>query len=94
MADGRGGARPGAGRPPKPVRTITISKEDPLEFLLAVMQDETVDADLRLRAAEKALAYQKGGKIGKKEERQDAAEAAGAGRFAPSKPPLRVVSNG
>lgn len=60
------------------------------EFLRQVWNDPSVEISLRIRAAEivfRDVCEQKG----KKEEKQDRAERAAAGKFAPSKPPLTVV---
>jgi phage terminase small subunit len=92
----RGGFRPGAGRKPKPKPKLNISaKKDPLAFLLEVMNDQEADARLRVRAAVTAAQYRhaKKGDSGKKDERKEAAEKAGRGKFAPAAPPrLRVVA--
>jgi phage terminase small subunit len=90
-----GGARPGAGRPKKPVEKLAIETDDPLKFLIGVMQDGDQDPKLRVRAAIAAAQYThaKKGEGGKKDERADAAKKAGAGKFAPTAPPkLTVVS--
>lgn len=93
-----GGARVGAGRPPKPEEdkyTIASSgKQTPLEFLLGVMNDNMVEDRLRIDAAKTAAQYvhPKVGESGKKDEKKDAAKAAGAGKFSASQPP-RLVSN-
>ena len=76
-AKGRsGGARPGAGRKPKVWAELKVPKgEDPLKFLLAVMDDATADPRLRVRAAVAAVQYThpKKGEGGKKDERKQAA---------------------
>lgn len=68
---------------------------DPLEYMLRVMNDTKADQETRLRAAALAAPYihpRKGEGAGKKEDKVDRAKQAGAGRFAPSKPPqLKVV---
>jgi hypothetical protein len=59
----RGGPRPGSGRPKRPKNKRTIAKEqailssglDPLDYMLAVMNDQTAEKPLRLEAA-KSLA--------------------------------------
>jgi phage terminase small subunit len=92
----RGGARPGAGRPPKEPTVLAIpGGKDPLEFLLAVMNDESAKPELRVRAAIAAAQYKhtKLADGGKKDERQRAAEAAGSGKFSAGAPPKLVVSN-
>lgn len=97
---GGGGARPGAGRKPQPkeekLTIATNGKQTPLEFLLAIMNDNEIEDRLRIDAAKTAAQYmhQKAGEGGKKEERQDAAKKAGAGRFAASAPPKLVAAGG
>ncbi|MGH7080392.1 MAG: hypothetical protein ACREFU_20120 [Acetobacteraceae bacterium] len=61
----RGGRRPGSGRPPgaKNCRTREIAERaaesgvTPIEYVLAVMLDETVEADRRDRMAVAAAPY-------------------------------------
>jgi phage terminase small subunit len=92
---GGGGARPGAGRPPKPPPKAPESdSEDAKTFLIGVMTDAKVDARLRIDAAKALLPYQhqKIGEAGKKEGKQAAAKVAGAGRFAPAVVPLKLVA--
>jgi phage terminase small subunit len=97
-ASRHGGARPGAGRKPtpKPLMTEVPEGPSPLDVLTAAMRDEALPAELRVKAASAAAPYlhQKVGDVGKKEERQRAAQSASAGKFAPSAPPKLVVSNG
>lgn len=54
-----GGARPGAGRPPKtlPLMPASPAAQSPLEFLLATMRDSNADPRLRLDAAKTAALY-------------------------------------
>jgi phage terminase small subunit len=68
---------------------------DPLAYMLKVMNDPTVDAMRRDRMAVAAAPYvhSKSGELGKKVKTQQAAKAAGTGKFAPSAPPKLVVSN-
>lgn len=93
-----GGARSGAGRPPKQQedkQTIaTDGKQTPLEFLLGVMNNNSIEDKLRLDAAKTAAQYvhAKKGEGGIKDAQQDAAKKAGAGKFGASAPP-RLVSN-
>jgi hypothetical protein len=55
---GHGGKRPGAGRPRKlMLGSVSPHKQTPLEYLLAVMRDESVDLRLRIAAAKAALPY-------------------------------------
>ncbi len=90
-----GGARPGAGRPRSPAVLIaTAPATNPLHFLLAVMNDASTDAKLRIEAAKAALPFThtKPGEVGKKEAQQAEAKKAAVGRYAPSPPPgLRAV---
>jgi phage terminase small subunit len=89
-----GGARPGAGRPPKDpdILAIAATYDDPMKFLRAVMNDSATEAKLRVDAAKALMPFvhQKLGEGGKKEARQEAAKKV-ASRFAPAAPPLRVV---
>jgi|SRR5574337_1044891 len=98
-AKGRsGGARPGAGRKPRPKppqadppRTET---RDPLEFLLDVMQGVVTPTREQLRAAVAATQYLHAKKEGgKKDDAADKAQKAGSGKFGQSAAP-RLVSNG
>jgi hypothetical protein len=89
-----GGTRAGAGYK---VGTVKLEKrQDPLEFLLDVMNNDAVDIGQRVRAAVAAAQYKhvKLSDGGKKDEKGRAAEAASKGRFAPAAPPKLVVSNG
>lgn len=59
-----GGARPGAGRPKSPPELIAPKAFDgktrfasPLEFLLAVMNDASADAKIRVDAAKALLPF-------------------------------------
>lgn len=94
-----GGARPGAGRKPKPPEEkITLPAGDgqtPLEFMLMVMRDPAIEDRIRLDAAKSAAQYVHGkiGEGGKKDERQQAAKRAGAGKFGAAAPPRLVVNN-
>jgi len=101
----RGGSRPGAGRPRKGDETVkpaAVKREaravklSPLDYMLAVMNDEDVDQARRDRMAQAAAPYvhpkMEAQAKGKKEERQEAAERA-AGKFAPPQPPKLVVDN-
>src|SRR4249919_674169 len=62
----RGGARPGAGRPPGSPNKMqaslvslmrTIHKAEPLDFFLTVMKREKEDVRVRLEAAKSAAPY-------------------------------------
>jgi hypothetical protein len=92
-----GGARPGAGRKPQSkeekLTIATNGAQTPLEFLLSVMNDNEIEDRLRLDAAKTAAQYchLKKGDGGVKDEKQEAAKKAGAGKFGAAPPPLRVV---
>lgn len=96
---GGGGARPGAGRKPQEKEEkLTIAsngKQSPLEFLLAVMNDNDVEDRLRLDAAKTAAQYvhPKAGEGGIKDAKQEKAKAAGSGKFGASAPPKLIVNN-
>jgi hypothetical protein len=91
-----GGSRPGAGRKPAPKPEPEVnSKDDPLDFLLAVMHGEIVPSPEQLRAAVAAAQYvhTKRADGGKKDERQKKAEkVASSNRFAPTAAPKLVHS--
>ena len=92
----RGGARPGAGRPPgEPAMLSDMpATSDPLEFLRLVMANPANDARLRVGAAVALMPYVHAKKVeGSKDQKQDAAKKASAGRFGSSKPPSLVISN-
>lgn len=82
-----GGARPGAGRPPKdPADDLTIAtsgNQKPAEFLLTVMNDNAVADKLRIDAAKALLSAEvrRAENGGKKAEKQAAAEGVASGRF-------------
>src|SRR5690606_9539486 len=82
---GHGGARPGAGRKPREPAKIDVEQtDDPMEFLLAVMNNPDVDGVLRVRAATSAARLRQeraGVGAGKKGEQKRAAEDAARGRF-------------
>lgn len=96
---GWGGARPGAGRKPKdPAEEQTIAtsgNQTPLEFLLAVMNDNALADKLRLEAAKTAAQYvhPKKGEGGKKEDAADRAKAAAGGKFGVRQGPRLVANN-
>lgn len=106
----RGGYRPGAGRPKKSggaskgdlvaeaKREARKSGMSPLEYMLAVMNDEGGDPDRRDKMAIAAAPYvhakADATAAGKKEQRQANAEkSASGGRFAAPSGPKLVVSN-
>ena len=87
-----GGVRPGSGR--KPVQPVLCSSpalltSEPTAFLIATMNEPTLDMRLRVDAAKallRAAAAQ-----GTKASSEDAAKRALSGRFAPSAPPSKQV---
>ena len=84
-----GGARPGAGRKPKPPAATAIN--DPLDFLRAVWKGEIQANPGQIRAATAALPFthQKLAEGGKKDAAADAARKVAGGKFAAAAPPLR-----
>jgi phage terminase small subunit len=90
-----GGKRPGAGRKPKPKQPPAVIDAD--TDMLKLLQDVAlgrVDATaLQVRAAGIAVRYTHTAAHdgGKKNARQDAADAAGEGKFAPKAQPLKLV---
>ena len=92
----RGGARLGAGRPKsEPLLLPNLpATGDPLAFLLALMNDADADSRTRLNAAVACLpyCYARMGERGIKDQKQDAAKKAVAGKFAPSRGPVRLVT--
>lgn len=95
-----GGARPGAGRPPKdPADDLTIAtngNQKPAEFLLTVMNDNMVADKLRIDAAKALLSAEvrRAENGGKKDQQKVAAKAAGAGKYASAAPPRLAASGG
>ena len=84
-----GGARPGAGRPRDESKSAVGAHADPLEFLLAVMNDPEADLRARLEAAKAALPFAcEKVDPGKKARKLRAAGVVVQGRFAPSKSPV------
>ena len=92
-----GGARAGAGHPPKTAApgTKADGKQEPLDYLLAVMNDNEADPVLRVRSAIAAAQYRhtKRSDGGKKDEKQKAAELAELGKFKAAAAPKLVVNN-
>jgi len=88
-----GGARPGAGRKPgKPRKTKAkaYQTEDPDEFLKAVMRDSRADFKDRMAAALALKKLGKGGPaLGKKEQRQQAAQDIVKRDLSPASAPSR-----
>jgi len=70
-------------------------KKLPLEYIMDVINDPAAHEDRKDRLAVAALpfAHPKIGEKDKKQERDEKAKAAGAGRFAPSAPPRLAVVN-
>ena len=66
---------------------------DPLSYMLQVINDPNEDTKTRLNAASLAAPYlyQKAEKGNKKQEKDEKAKSAGAGRFASGAAPLKVV---
>lgn len=92
-----GGARPGAGRPPKGPEPINVGAiEDPMEFLLSVMKETSADGKLRIDAAKAVLPFKHsriGGSKkpeGKKAELERQANEI-AGKFTAGRAPLKAV---
>lgn len=92
-ASGRGGARPGAGR--KPNLIDVPGTDDPLQFLLAVMNTPSAPVAQRVRAAAAALPFMhaKLAEPGKKQARAEAGRRAStSGKFRSADPPRLVHS--
>ena len=67
---------------------------EPLAYMLQVMNDPDISKERRDRMAIAAAPFvhdRKGEGFGKKEEREDRAKKAGAGRFAAGRPPIALV---
>lgn len=88
-----GGARPGAGRPPKPApELVEIPECDMLTLLQDVALGRVEASVIQVRAAIAAVQYTHAKKEGgKKEDKENAAKKASGGKFAPAAAPLRVV---
>ena len=101
---GGGGARPGAGRKPKPkpeaAQPAPVVIEQGERDMLKLLQDValgTVEATpIQVRAAIAAVQYThtKKGDGGKKEELAGKARQAGTGKFKAAPAPLKLVSGG
>lgn len=92
-----GGARPGAGRKPKPqpeVQKLSASL-DMLSMLQQVALGQVQATPLQVRAAIAAVQYTHTKKLdgGKKDEAADKAKKASTGKFAASAPPKLIVNN-
>lgn len=106
----RGGYRPCSGRKKKSETEVVVTKEDvsiaaaksgmsPLEYMLAIMNDETVDGLRRDRMAVAAAPYvhpkvAEEKAATRKEEKQALAEerVAGGGRFSAPTPPHEMMN--
>lgn len=89
-----GGARPGAGRKPKPKPAPAVTGiEDALEFMRKVLKGEIQPTKEQVRVAVALAQYQhmKKGDGGKKDEAAGKAKKAAAGRFAAAPAPLALV---
>lgn len=95
-----GGARPGSGPKKKPDVLIPPlpggSEPESLRQIRAIMVDVTLDVKIRLDAAKALAPFEavRKGDVGKKGERQVAAEKAVAGKFSPAAAPRLVASGG
>ena len=101
----KGGYRPGAGRPkgsrnktrietPADIQaSATAENMTPLEYMLKVMRDPREDAGRRDRMAIAAcpFCHARKGESNGKADKANRATIAGAGKFAPLKPPLKLV---
>lgn len=90
-----GGARSGAGRPPKPKpEPVPIPETDMLSLLQDIALGRTEASNIQVRAAIAAVQYThtKKGDGGKKDEAADKAKAAAAGKYAARSGP-RLVSS-
>lgn len=79
---------------PEAIVNAGAEKIDPLAYMLKVMNDPREDPARRDRMAIAAAPFvhaRKGEGQGKKEDKADRAKAAGSGKFAPSRPPLKIV---
>jgi len=75
-------------------KIIEAENLDPLGYMLKVMNDPQAEKDRRDKMAIAAAPFihaRKGEGAGKKQEREERAKAAGSGKFAPGKVPLKVV---
>lgn len=73
--------------------TCLPDTQDPLEWLLALMNEPRAKVFDRRNAAQTAMPYVHGkkGDQGKKEAKEDAAKEVGKGKYSQGKPPLSVV---
>lgn len=66
----------------------------PLDFLLGILRNPAEEKEIRIRVATLAAPFvhaRKGDGAGKKQDKEDAAKRASKGKFAPSKPPIKLV---
>jgi hypothetical protein len=79
---------------PELPESLTVTYDDPLDFLAAVMNEPKVPLIARQDAAKALMPYKhpKKGETGKKQQAADAAKTSGS-RFTAGAPPLRAVSN-
>jgi len=73
-----------------------LTFNDPKQFLIAAMNDQSTEPKLRVDAAKALMPFmhQKPGEGGKKDAQREAAKKAGGGRFASAAPPKLVASGG
>lgn len=109
----KGGFRPGSGRPKgakniKPSPKIDVAADiaaaahksglSPLDYMLSVMRDDTIDGNRRDRMAVAAAPFvhskAEAADGGKKAQKQASAEKAANGKFAPRTGPRLAVDNG
>ena len=92
-----GGARAGAGRPKKEpvILTLSVTYDDPLAFLKAIMNDNGTEAKLRVDAAKALMPFvhPKKGEAGKKDQKNEQAKLV-AGRFAQAAAPRLAAAGG
>lgn len=71
-----------------------LSELSPLDYLLSVVRDVGAEERVRIQAASIAapFVHAKVGEAGKKNEKGEAAKRVGAGKFAASAPPLKLVN--
>ena len=75
-----------------PTEPVVSEGLDPLTYMLRVMNDPKEDPAVRQMYRPRILSSRKGVVWGREERRaKGKAEAAGRGRFAPSKPPISLV---
>lgn len=87
-----GGARPGAGMKPK--APAPFDGDDPMEFLIGVMQGKINPSPSQLRAATAAARIKNSATGAKRKQQEKANQTATNGRLAPSGPPRLVANNG